>query len=148
MIKKLKLKKIGLDETAFDALVVSKIIKENNIHFVQSYYCLFHNDDYFIDIFERMYQRSFKDLKFIKDIRQKLINEGIEKKDLLENILDELSYMDKRYMNNILNKIFKVYFEVFVTAECRNGEDSYISNHILRVEKELYKKLKSEMEVA
>ncbi len=150
MVKKLKLKKIGLSEGEFDELVVKKIVEENNIHFVAHFYELLDIDgDYFSDFFIWDYEYNFKNLDFIKDIRTRLLAQGKEEDEhFVDFVLDEVLQGDQGNKEIIRDTLFKRDFEYIVSTEIEKGKDSSLVDEIKSIEKELYKKLKFEMEVA
>jgi len=147
MIKKSKLKKVGLDKHKFQGLIVSKIVEEKNSIFVEHFYELLNIDgDYFSDFFIWDYEHCFKNLDFIKDIRMKLLTKIKESDDrFIEHVLDEILSGDKKYIRIITDNFFRKDFEFIISGEIEMGKDSYLADEIKKVEKELYKKLKSEL---
>lgn len=150
MIKKLKLKKIGLNETEFDALVLSTIVEEKQSVFVNHFYERLDIDgDYFSDFFTWDYKCRFKHLDFIKDIRMRLLTTLKEEDNyFIECVLDEIYTGDKKYIKAITDEFFKNDFDYIISVEIDMGKDSELVDEIKTVEKELYKKLKSEKKVA
>ena len=149
MVKKLKLKKIGLSRSEFDALVVKCITEEQNYIFVEHFYELLDIDgDYFFDFFIWEYECFFKDLDFIKDIRMRLLSNFKEDDYFIERIFDEIYSGDKKHIKRIADEFFKNDFEYIVSIEIEMGKDSYLVDEIKKVEKKLYKKIKYELEVA
>ena len=112
------------------------------------FYEFLHFDDYFSDSFKWDYEHHFKDLDFIKAIRMKLISRGYGEEGLIEGICNELFSEDEKYIKVIEDKFFRTDFDYVISRECEYCEDSILYDEIKKVEKELYKKIKSEMEVA
>ncbi len=146
MIKKSKLKKVGLDKHKFQGLIVSKIVEEKNSIFVEHFYELLNIDgDYFSDFFIWDYEYSFKKLDFIKDIRMRLLTTFKEENDyFIECVLGEILSGDQKYIEIITDGFFRKDFEFIISGEIEMGKDSYLADEIKKVEKELYKKLKYE----